>query len=1264
MHSKRRHAKNDLSAQCSFGKEEDSDEEEANDVSLESQLTSLNEAKFLTEDEQEDSSNDQEDISNNQEDISNDQDLSNDQEDLSNDQEDDFPIFKINSKTRHQRINYAESTDGDEGIGSPETSESKSKSDKTSEFKIETQESDENNSVEAAPCKLTNGRRTYKDREVRSLLKAQGEDPSDMSKFNRGPDIYQNIKGRKRKGKVFYDEKPTSPDHSIVVLRRSSRLKKFIVEEELDEEVSDTSKEDDEIKDPSMCRGGYFFRQRKPTQTFVDRYESAGYNDTDFSLYSTRNEHRPMQRGSTRKPTAPTDNEEEMSIRCLPLNMTKNEFRQRSKRIVDIQQEGVDPTVTFESIGGMKSLIQKLKETINFPCLYNQFFTGSGIIPQRGLLFHGAPGTGKTLIARALANEFSRDGLKVAFFTLQASECLSRWFGESEQYIRRLFQQAVKCKPSIIFIDEIDGLAPTRSCGDTQNLHNTIVATLLDLMDGLKTCTGVLVIGATNRIGAIDIALRRPGRFDLEFEFPLPDKETRRHIFQIKTSSWKPGLSDKLLDWLANHTSGYSGADIMGVCTEAALHVLREMHPEIYKSEKQLDICVSNMINVERYHFKKAMRKMKSHSRKVNTTAVKPLPAQYQALYKQELNDILKKTAEVLPILNKRSKMLQETNKDIPLYERICNSESEEFLSSDEEDCPIRSFAVCRPRILIHGDEGCGVDEHLIPAFLNDVDGFSVHSVNSSTIYNTSLGVNMTGSNIIETISAAVESEPSIIYMPNVDRFYEHAPQSLVDIWEEAILKIPESAKILLLATSSVPRESMLPNLAYQMRKTVAQYYKMPKLTEKQQRELISPIFTRYLYRPPIIKSTRRKVSAQISTQKPPNPSESKQKILLKTQKFFLEHLDHLMESEQFKHFVAPVNLTEVPDYLSFVKTPMCLQQMKSRAERLGYLNVETYLADINLICSNCLLYNPETHPEDRKLRSAAIILQVYAASTLMKKLTEEFKEMFKWLATNISNHSDVRIDVDNEDSVGKSSSHLPVTESISNVSTESKTPKRHTKRGRYSKKGRPRKRKNIEKKTQVIIEGVEEAKIDGNEFSLQSINDEVNSQSSSKFPESLNQSSFGSDLSNGYENTVLPDMANLKEEPGFECFISNNSFAGTNSESSQNSTEDCTSERPAGLSSRETEQSNSSLTDNNNSKQTTAPKVIVNSIKVDQLLQLCLKNTANFTRVDLIFAFSRLSRLVAKHRSVLDKKELLEEIEQVIEEFKEEEEAEEPVDC
>ena len=215
------------------------------------------------------------------------------------------------------------------------------------------------------------------------------------------------------------------------------------------------------------------------------------------------------------------------------------------------------------------------------PLLYPEVFQRLGVTPPRGVLFHGPPGTGKTLMARALAASCRANGKGIcesltnsrihcvhnailAFFMRKGADCLSKWVGEAERQLRLLFEEARNSQPSIIFFDEIDGLAPVRSSKQDQ-IHASIVSTLLALMDGMDNRGQVIVIGATNRPDAVDPALRRPGRFDREFYFPLPNLDARERILRIMTRKWAGWEEDKGEEHakgLAKLTKGYGGADL------------------------------------------------------------------------------------------------------------------------------------------------------------------------------------------------------------------------------------------------------------------------------------------------------------------------------------------------------------------------------------------------------------------------------------------------------------------------------------------------------------------------------------------------------------------------------------------------------------------------------------------------------------------------------------------------------------------------------
>ncbi|XP_065862019.1 uncharacterized protein [Euphorbia lathyris] len=232
----------------------------------------------------------------------------------------------------------------------------------------------------------------------------------------------------------------------------------------------------------------------------------------------------------------------------------------------------------WESVAGLKDVIQCMKEVVILPLLYPEFFSDLGITPPRGVLLHGYPGTGKTLVVRALIGSCARGDKRIAYFARKGADCLGKYVGDAERQLRLLFQVAEQCQPSVIFFDEIDGLAPTRTRQQDQT-HSSVVSTLLALMDGLKSRGSVVVIGATNRPESVDPALRRPGRFDREIYFPLPSVEDRAAILSLHTRRWPKPVTGSMLHQVARRTVGFAGADLQALCTQAAIIALKRNFP-------------------------------------------------------------------------------------------------------------------------------------------------------------------------------------------------------------------------------------------------------------------------------------------------------------------------------------------------------------------------------------------------------------------------------------------------------------------------------------------------------------------------------------------------------------------------------------------------------------------------------------------------------------------------------------------------------------
>ena len=264
--------------------------------------------------------------------------------------------------------------------------------------------------------------------------------------------------------------------------------------------------------------------------------------------------------------------------------------------------EGISQ-ITYEDIGGLRDELQRLRETIELPMRHPELFRRLGIEPPKGVLLFGPPGTGKTLIAKAVANESGAH-----FIPIAGPEVISKYYGESEQRLREVFEEAAENAPSIIFIDELDSITPKRE-EVTGEVERRVVAQLLTMMDGLEERGQVVVIGATNRLDAIDPALRRPGRFDREIEIGVPSNPDRIEILKIHTRGM-PLYDDVNLEELAERTHGYTGADIAALSREAAIRALRRYLPHINLDEDIIPDEVLETMVVTGKDFHQALREI------------------------------------------------------------------------------------------------------------------------------------------------------------------------------------------------------------------------------------------------------------------------------------------------------------------------------------------------------------------------------------------------------------------------------------------------------------------------------------------------------------------------------------------------------------------------------------------------------------------------------------------------------------------------------
>lgn len=480
------------------------------------------------------------------------------------------------------------------------------------------------------------------------------------------------------------------------------------------------------------------------------------------------------------------------------------------KALADADPLGVDLNVDFSKVGGLQGHIDQLKEMVQLPLLYPELFTKFHVTPPRGVLFHGPPGTGKTLLARALANSVGSGGRKISFYMRKGADALSKWVGEAEKQLRLLFEEARKTQPSIIFFDEIDGLAPVRSSKQEQ-IHASIVSTLLALMDGMDGRGQVIVIGATNRPDNIDPALRRPGRFDREFYFPLPDIEGRRSILDIHTKDW--GLSDPFKASLADKTKGYGGADLRALCTEAALNSIQRTYPQIYSSQEKLMVD-PDKIAVHASDFMISIKKMIPSSERSATSGAQPLPMSVEPLLRAQFSEAKRALDHLLP-RKKKITALEEA-----MYEQF--NDDDHGFGREVMHQEFERSRVFRPRFLIYGVHGMG-QTYIASAVLHYFEGVHVQNFDLpslladgrvSPIRRPQLCTyqKLTASQPMEQVIVGLFTEirrhkPSVIYIPNIDAWYATLAGTVALITFQTMLKsISPTDPVLLLATAECER--------------------------------------------------------------------------------------------------------------------------------------------------------------------------------------------------------------------------------------------------------------------------------------------------------------------------------------------------------------------------------------------------------------------------------------------------------------------------
>uniref|UniRef100_A0A673A046 ATPase family AAA domain-containing protein 2 n=1 Tax=Sphaeramia orbicularis TaxID=375764 RepID=A0A673A046_9TELE len=781
----------------------------------------------------------------------------------------------------------------------------------------------------------------------------------------------------------------------------------------------------------------YFKRHSSPTRRrfrFSSRAPRSPYNirrtsrrrhaihSSDSTSSSSSSDDEKFQRRRSKSRTRSVN-------RCLPMNLVKEDLlgihKDRMKigaSLADVDPMHIDRTVRFDSIGGLSRHISALKEMVVFPLLYPEVFERFKIQPPRGCLFYGPPGTGKTLVARALANECSQGERKVSFFMRKGADCLSKWVGESERQLRLLFDQAYQMRPSIIFFDEIDGLAPVRSSRQDQ-IHSSIVSTLLALMDGLDSRGEVVVIGATNRLDSIDPALRRPGRFDREFLFGLPDREARKDILKIHTRQWTPPPSDAFLEELSDKCVGYCGADIKAVCSEAALCALRRRYPQIYSSSQKLVLDV-NSIAISNRDFMAAMSKMVPAAQRAVVSPAKALIPVVRPLLSAALQDILQTVQKVFPHAEQGLKRKREPDAPVSLSE-------DELMFSEDEDTDVCSSGQTsqsqlrksaatnivnlnrsvlsqpmsyRPRLLLQGRPGSGQSSHLAPAVLHALEKFTVYTLDMAVLF----GVSATTpeETCAQVFVEAKRTSPSVLYVPHIGQWWETVGPALRATFLSLLSSIPAFAPILLLATCNLHYEQLSVEVQELFRVEYGEVFHVPIPTSRERRNFFEDLILNQTTKAPASKKKAVLHAVEVLPVAPPRPprqltkdeiqrlEEQEEDTLRELRLFLRDVTNRLSQDKRFKAFTKPVDLEEVPDYAEVIKKPMDLSTVLSNIDLHRYGTVKEFLQDVDLIWQNALEYNPDRDPSDRQIRHRACALKDTVHAIIRHELDEDFEKI------------------------------------------------------------------------------------------------------------------------------------------------------------------------------------------------------------------------------------------------------------------------------
>jgi len=573
---------------------------------------------------------------------------------------------------------------------------------------------------------------------------------------------------------------------------------------------------------------------------------------------------------------------------------------------------------------------------------------------------------------------------------------MRKWVGESERQLRLLFDQAYTMRPSIIFFDEMDGIAPVRSTRQDQ-IHSSIVSTLLALMDGLDSRGEVIVIGATNRLEAIDPALRRPGRFDREFFFPLPSLKARKHILSIHTKSWNPAPTPDLIDTLAQRTVGYCGADLKALCSEAVLLALKRRYQQIYTSKNKLKLDYDS-IQVTIKEFNTAInRKIIPASQRSLTAVAKPLPIIMRPLLLKYLHEAIHilKAIFPFPFQSSHSAHLSDSEHESQVDEQLLTMEP--IVNGSNRS--LRFAGTFRPRILISGEDSVG-QMYVATALLQEMEQLSHFKVDSTRSLE----------ELTTWFSEAVKKLPvaSALYIPKIEDLTDNLFSHLGSLLEGVDATMP----LLVIATAEECFEKLPSQVVdlFSPDRFTSRVLQMSNARDDERKAFFLPLFKKLINKPieeKAVEKLEELEAVSVAPHRTLNEKElqrlrrKEESSLRQLRNFLRDMLSKIMRDKRFSIFLKPVDLEEVPDYHEVIEHPMDLETMMFKIDAHLYESAAQFLEDIQLITNNALEYNPNRDSNDKLIRHRACALRDFANAIIDAEMDSDFEQMCQEMHRN-----------------------------------------------------------------------------------------------------------------------------------------------------------------------------------------------------------------------------------------------------------------------